>query len=87
MCLIGIHVNERPQVLFPNPNNVQCIIAQYIRLQLEMKGTLVYMSIRGPSISEVANHKLQILIMTRSDGQDQYGTDVISSYALPRLQA
>jgi len=39
MCLIGIHVDEIPQVLFPNLNNVQCIIPQDIRLQLKMKRT------------------------------------------------
>ena len=87
MRLSGIHIYGRPQVLLPNSNNVQYIIAQDIRLHLKMKRSLTYMSIRRPSISEVTNHVLQTLIMTSPDDCDPYGTDAISSYALPRLQA
>jgi len=87
MHLSGIHADERPQVLFPNSSNAQCIIAQDIRLHLKMKDPLTYLPIRRPKISEVTNHELQKSIMISPDSWDPYGTDVISSYALPRLQA
>ena len=45
--LFGIHVDERPAALFPNKMNVQCIIANCLKIRSRNKGTSYFSSCKN----------------------------------------
>ena len=79
-------MDERPSSLFPNSTTAQCLIIDDVKLLLKMKGPLIFLAIRRPSIAEVTNHNLQRFIMTNPHDWDPYGTDLIPTNNFSNMQ-
>ena len=79
MRAYGVHVDERPSSLFPTSENTQCIIVDDIKMQLHMKGPLIYLPIRRPSLQEVHNTELRSATLSSPHGWDPYGVDSLSN--------
>ena len=73
--LFGIHVDERPAALFPNETNVQCIIANGLKLDLETKGPLTFLPVRRLTKRELNNSDLNLIMLTSPHGWDPYNVD------------
>ena len=79
MRVHGVHVDDRPRSLFPNEKNAQSILVNDITLPLKMRGPLVYLPVRRPSLPELNNDNLRVLELTSPHGWDPYAEDTIST--------
>ena len=86
MRLNNVHIDERPSSIFPHSTSTQCLIVDNINLPLQLKGPLIYLSVRRPLLHKITNHNLQHFIMTNPHGWDPYGTDLIPTNIVSSIQ-
>ena len=79
MQIHGVHINDQPNVIFPDVENTQCLIVEGKTLPLKMRGPLLFLPVQRPTTFEVKNSEVQILQLTSPHGWDPYSTDTIST--------
>ena len=71
----GVQVGKRPSLYFINESNVQCIIADNIKLPLQAKGLIAIFPIQCPIKKKMASFDIQHVTPTSPYGWELYGID------------
>ena len=78
LCLNDVYVNDIPSNLFPIVSPTQCSIIDNVKLPLLVKGSLTYLPVQRPLISEIIDKNIQEFTTKSPHGWDPYKTDNIS---------